>query len=373
MASILHLIETGGPGGAERVFLDVATQLKVGSLRNETAVGREGWLAEEARRLGLRPVILPAQGSLNFSYLAQLLALIRRHDVRVVVAHLFGAAVYSSIAGLLTRVPVISVLHGQSDVAVNERFAGLKRRIVGQGSRRVVFVSQALRDHLQSRLDLPPTKAVVIENGIDPVFREKGARTEMRAALGVSDDTFLIGSVGNVRPAKGYETLLQSAQIVCQQRPAVRFFIAGDTSGSGRLFPRLEELRDSLGLTDRVRFLGLRNDVSRMLAAFDLFVLSSDTEGFSLALVEAMASGRSIVATRSGGPETLVADGQTGLLVPPKDPTSLANAILSLVDDAPWRERLATAAQAAVTERFDSARMIGEYARLVESVMKPRS
>jgi glycosyltransferase involved in cell wall biosynthesis len=249
----------------------------------------------------------------------------------------------------------------------------LKRRIVGQGSRRVVFVSQALRDHLQSRLELPPAKAVVIENGIDPVFREKGARTQMRAALGVAADTFLIGSVGNVRPAKGYETLLRSAKIVCQQRPAVRFFIAGDTAGSGRLFPQLEELRDSLGLADRVRFLGLRNDVSGMLAAFDLFVLSSDTEGFSLALVEAMASGRSIVATRSGGPETLVADGRTGLLVPPKDPTSLANAILSLVDDAPLRGRLATAAQAAVTERFDSARMIGEYARLVESVMKPRS
>jgi glycosyltransferase involved in cell wall biosynthesis len=367
MSSILHLIETGGPGGAEKVFLDVATRLRVGELRNEVAVGREGWLAEEARRRGLQPAILPAQGSLNADYLKQLVRLIRRQDARVVIAHLFGAAVYGSLAGLLTGVPVISVLHGQSDIAERERFAALKRWIVARGSRHVVFVSQALRDFLQARLVLPADKATVIENGIDTAFMTPADGESVRTALDFPGGTFLVGSVGNVRPAKGYETLLRGAQIVRAQRPQVRFAIAGDTSGS--LYPQLERLRDSLGLSDTVRFLGLRRDVSQVLAALDLFVLSSDTEGFSLALVEAMASGRCVVATRSGGPEALVEHGRTGLLVPPRDPAALAQTIISLVDDAPRRAQLAAAARQAVTERFDNARMIGDYARLVSSVL----
>src|SRR6185437_16586733 len=364
MSSILHLIETGGPGGAEKVFLEIASRLQVDGLRNELAIGRDGgWLANEARGRGLPVEIVPAQGSLSVGYLRRLLELIRRRDVRVVIAHLFGAGVYGSLAGLLARVPVITVLHGQSDIASDERFAAAKRWILAKGSRRVVFVSQALQTHLQGRLELPQGKATVIENGIDTAFLTPSGDRSVRAELGITDDTFLIGAVGNVRRAKGYETLLRSAQIVCAQHPQVRFVVAGDTSGE--VFPQLEQLRDSLNLSDRVRFLGLRSDVGRVLAALDLYVLSSDTEGFSLSLVEAMASARGIVATRSGGPETLLADGHTGVLVPPRDPPALAHAILALIEDEPRRERLAAAARTAVTERFDSARMVGEYARLV--------
>lgn len=367
MGSILHLIETGGPGGAERVFLELAARLQVRDLRTEVAVGRDGWLADEARRRGLTPLILPAQGSLNVGYLKRLRDLIRRQDVRVVIAHLFGAAVYCSLAGLLTGVPVISVLHGQSDIASKERFAAVKRWIVARGSRRVVFVSQALQDDLQKRLALPAQKAAVIENGIDNAFLTPSADDGIRTSLQLPADTFLIGSVGNVRPAKGYETLLRSAQIVCAQCPQARFVVAGDTSGN--LFSQLERLRDSLGLTDKVRFLGLRRDVSAVLAALDLFVSSSDTEGFSLALVEAMATGRCIVATRSGGPETLLEHDRTGLLVPTRDPVALARAILLLVEDPSRRAQLAGAARKAVTQRFDIARMIADYARLVESLL----
>lgn len=367
MAAILHLIETGGPGGAERVCLEIASRLQVPGMHNEIAVGREGWLAKEARLRGFNPAVLPSQGSLNLPYLNQLVSLLRRHDVRVVIAHLFGAAVYASLAGLLAGVPVISVLHGQSDIAAQERFSRLKRWVVSMGSARIVFVSGALRDDLQLRLNLPVRKIAVIENGIASSFWRPTSGANVRAELEVQPSTVLIGSVGNIRPAKGYETLLQAAQIVCTRRPDVQFVVAGDTSGD--LFPRLEEMRASLGLSDHLRFLGSRDDIAQLLASLDIFVLSSDTEGFSLALVEAMVCRCAVIATRSGGPESLISHGQTGLLVPRSDPLALAQAILALVDDRAMRMQLAAGARGAITERFDSGRMVSDYTRLVCSLV----
>ena len=368
MGAVLHLIETGGPGGAESVFLELARGLNVNGLNNIAAVGRDGWLAQQVRHRGLEPVVLPAQGSLNFTYLGKLTGLKRQHDVRLVIAHLFGAAIYGSLASLITGVPVVSVLHGQSDVSNKERLAGLKHWILARGSARVVFVSDALRDELAPRLRLPAKKCVVIENGIDMSRYQGTEPANLRGSLGLPPTATLVGAVGNLRPAKNYETLLQAARTVCEHHPHVHFVIAGDTSGG--LLPQLSQLQTSLGLDRRVHFLGLRSDVPAVLNELDLYVLSSKTEGFSLALVEAMASGKAAIATRSGGPETIIESEQTGLLVPPQDPPAMAAAIERLLIDPDLRARLAAAARGAMTRRYSSERMIADYARLGASLAK---
>jgi glycosyltransferase involved in cell wall biosynthesis len=371
MGAVLHLIETGGPGGAESVFLELARGLNVNGLRNIAAVGRDGWLAGQARQRGLDTLIVPAQGSLNFGYLTTLTSLVRKQDVRLVIAHLFGAAIYSSLASLLTRVPVISVLHGQSDVSSSERLAGLKHWVLAHGSARVVFVSAALRDELAPRLHLPLQKCAVIENGIDMSRYRGAAAANLRTSLGLPADAVLVGAVGNLRPAKSYETLLRAAREVCEQHPRVHFVIAGDTSGG--LMPKLAELQGTLGLAGRLHFLGLRSDVPAILSELDVFVLSSKTEGFSLALVEALASGRAAVATRSGGPETIIEPEKTGLLVPPEDPAALAAALERVLTDEALRLRLAAAARTAMTQRFSSERMIADYEQLGRALTGRRS
>ncbi len=362
MPSILHLIETGGPGGAEHVFLELTSQLRVEPLRNIPLVGREGWLADRLRQRGLEPIVIPAQGSLNLTYLRRLVRVIRENDARLVVAHLFGAAVYASIASLLTRVPVVSILHGQSDVSGKERFAGIKRWLLAHGTATTVFVSSALKNDLQPRLRLPAERCAVIENGVDFSRYRPGISAGLRAELGLPSAAVLVGAVGNIRRAKGYETLLQAAQVVCASHPDTHFVIAGDTGGG--LFPELQRLLEKLALGGRVHFLGLRSDVPAVLADFDLYVLSSYTEGFSLALVEAMASGLPVIATRSGGPEQIVEEGRTGLLVPPRDAPALAAEIQHLLADEAIRTGLATAAREAVTQRFGSERMLSNYHRL---------
>lgn len=371
MPAILHLIETGGPGGAEHVFLELASRLRLEPLRNLAVVGRDGWLADRLRERGLAPIVISAQGSLNLRYLRRLVSLIKEHDARLVVAHLFGAAIYASLASLLTRVPTISILHGQSDISGSERFITAKRWLLARGSAATVFVSSALQNDLQPHLKFPPQRSVVIENGIDlSRYRDDGLSAGLRAALSLPPSAVLIGAIGNLRRAKGYETLLQAAQLVCGAHPDIHFVIAGDTNGG--LLPELERLRAELALSDRVHFLGLRSDVPAVLADLDLYVLSSYTEGFSLALVEAMASGLPVIATRSGGPERIIDADRTGLLVAPRDPQSLAARIQHLLADEALRKQLGAAAKEAVTQRFSSERMVSDYHRLAASLTASR-
>jgi glycosyltransferase involved in cell wall biosynthesis len=370
MSSVLHLIETGGPGGAESVFLELASRLRIDASRDLPVVSRDGWLAAQLRHRGLEPVILSGQGSLNLRYLQQLAQLIRANGTKLVIAHLFGAAVYASLAGLLTRTPVISILHGQSDISAGERFAGAKRWLLARGTARTVFVSAALQNDLHPLLKIPAHRCAVIENGIDMSRYSGVTPAGLRSALGLPGTAVLVGSIGNLRRAKGYETLLNAAQAVCAASPDIHFVIAGDTEGG--LFPELQQLRAQLSLADRVHFLGLRSDVAAILADVDLFVLSSHTEGFSLALVEAMASGRAVIATRSGGPERIINTPQAGILVPSGNPQALATEIRRLLADGTLRNQLAAAARAAVIERFSSERMVSDYRRLAAEVIAGR-
>lgn len=366
MTSILHLIETGGPGGAEKVFLELATNMKIPGHHSIAAVGRDGWLADQARSRGLNPLIFPSQGSVNLKYFNLIRKTARENNTRLIVAHLFGAAVYASMVGVVARIPVVSVLHGQSDIAKRERFSGLKRAVVAHGSRRVVFVSDGLKHDLQPILKLPESRCTVIENGIDMTKLLPPDGGKLKASLGLPAGALLIGAIGNLRRAKGYETLLQAAAVTCERLPGAHFIVAGDTSGG--LLLSLEELRHSLKLDGRFHFMGLRSDVPEILAGLDVFVSSSYTEGFSLALVEAMAAGKAAVATRSGGPERILAHERTGLLVPTRDAQALADAILRLADSS-LRNELGIAAKAAMTTRYSSARMLADYHALASTLL----
>lgn len=356
--NILNLIDTGGPGGAETVFLRVATGLSSGRFRSLAAVGRDDWLAARLRESGLEPLILPASGSLNLKYLRSLVRLIRDADIDLVLAHLYGSAVYASLAGMITRTPVVSVLHGQSDVNLEERFAAAKAAIVRRGSRKIVCVSENLRDEIARRLRLNPSRCAVIPNGVDVNVFRPGHDATLRTELGIPADTLLVGSIGNVRAPKAYDVLLRAASILVKQSPRVHFVIAGEISGA--LGQQILQLRQELGIEAYTTFLGLRSDIVTVLRNLDIFALSSRTEGFSIACVEAMACGIPVVATRSGGPQ-LILDDNTGILVEPNSPEDLARAIQKLAQSVSLRKQLSTAGPRRVNEHFSLGRMLAAY------------
>lgn len=365
MITVLNVIDTGGPGGAETVFLHTATRLDPTRFRSLAMISRDGWLAERVRECGLDPLIVSARGSFHVGYLRTLLATIRQHEVDVIAAHLYGSAIYASLAGLISGIPVVSILHGQSDVPQSARLAGLKAAVVRKGSRKAVFVSENLQKDLAARLRIPALRCRVIPNGVDTKVFLPGRDTSIRRELGLSEDTILVGAVGNIRRPKAYDVLLNAAAIVLGRTERVHFVIAGE--GSGALYDELMQLRSRLGIESRVTFLGLRTDVATVMRNFDIFALSSKTEGFSIACIEAMACGVPVVSTRSGGPEQILNE-RCGILVPVGNPGELAEAIYRLTLDRELRQSFGAAGTQRARDEFSLGRMLSRYEQLLSEL-----
>jgi glycosyltransferase involved in cell wall biosynthesis len=362
MITVLSIIDTGGPGGAETVFAQTTTRLDPRRFRSVAVVGGPGWLATRLNENGLDPHVVPAKGSFNIRYLTKLHRLARQSRADVIVAHLYGSAIYGSLLGRALSIPVISVLHGQTDVSSDGRLAALKRGIVKFGSHRVVFVSERLKGHLAPRLRLPAHQCVVIPNGVDTNAFHPCRDRSLREDLGLADETCLVGAIGNVRAPKAYDVLLQAAHILLGGSRRFHFVIAGDCSG--KLGEQLLQLRGTLGLDAHVTFLGLRPDVARILNNLDVFVLSSTTEGFSIACIEAMACGVPVIATRSGGPEEIL-EGCAGVLVPARDPDAIARAVEQVTASRDFAAALTAAATKRVHEEYSLAEMLSRYESLL--------
>ena len=365
--SVMHVIDTGGPGGAETVFLQMAAGLDPTRFRSVAVVGDNGWLPEQLKKRSLVPHILAAKGSFKAGYLLALRRLARQCKIDVIVAHLYGSAIYASLLGRLMGVPVVSVLHGQSDVAHSDRLALLRSGIVRAGSPKVVFVSEHLKDHLAPRLRLAESQCTVIPNGVDvQVYRPCRDRS-LRSELALANDVILVGAIGNIRAPKAYDVLLRAARILLDRSQRFHFIIAGDCSND--LGRELVDLSRSLGIEQRLSFLGLRADVARILNNLDVFVLSSHTEGFSIACLEAMACGIPVIATRSGGPEEIL-EGGAGILVPTGDPEAIAQAVDDLTSCKALAEALTAKALKRVQQQYSLRRMFSHYEALIESLIR---
>ena len=362
MKTILHIIDTTGPGGAETVFIDLATNLSQDKYRSIIVIRGKGWVYEELCRRGAQPILLDAKGSFNWRYLKSLTNLIRHEKVDLIQSHLLGSNVYCALAGLITRKPVIATFHGAVDVGNNERLMWLKFGAINIGASSIVAVSDSLRENIVSRTPLKSSKTTVIYNGINtPDFRQPPSNA-IRKKMGWNDNDFIIGSLGNIRPAKAYDILLQAAALLKDHTSHFRFVIAGQ--GKGKLYDSLLKLRDKLGLNESVHFLGFNDQPADFLSNLDLFLLSSSSEGFSIATIQAMAAGLPVVATRSGGPQEIITHKTNGWLVDPDDPQLIADTLEKLSTDQELKQRLAKAGQNHAINTFDVKNMINSYEKI---------
>ncbi|HSJ30225.1 MAG TPA: glycosyltransferase family 4 protein [Longimicrobiales bacterium] len=367
MPNVLHLINTAGPGGAETVFENIVRYLPRDRWRSVPVVRNEGWLPDRLREAGHEPVILGSRTRHDVAYYSALRSLIRERGIDLVHAHYFGPAVSAGLLGLLCGIPAVATLHGTGDLSPNESFRALKLAAVRRGVTRLIFVSAPLRDSYLPRLGIDRRRAVVIPNGVEPHFFRPTVSRAVRAEIGAGPEDFVIGSVGNIRHAKGYDLLLRAVAELIPELPHLRLVIAGD-DGAG-LKRDLDALSSHLRLSGRVHFLGFRPDVRDVLSALDLFVVSSRTEGFSIAAVQAMAAGLPVLATRSGGPEMILQDGMSGVLVGADSPTALADGIRRLYRDPEERRRLALTGRESAASRFTVEEQVRSYALIYEECL----
>jgi glycosyltransferase involved in cell wall biosynthesis len=362
------MIETGGTGGAETVYLDLVRQLDPTHWRHVAVLPTREWMYEQLVEFGVQPVLIPEDRTFDAVFFARMYRLIRRLGVDMIHGHLFGSAVRAALLSRTCGIPAIATLHGDTDLQPTERFKRLKLAIVNNGLKRVVFVSEALRQSFLSNVPLRGDFTTVIPNGIDASRFFSNSGSKFRVEFGIAPDQFVVGTVGTPRPAKGFDVLLDAARILKSRSGGYRFVVVGDlTFGRGA---ELFDGRAARGLTNDVIITGFRSDVPNALAAFDIYALTSRYEGFSLAVVEAMAAGLPVVATRCGGPEQILDDGVTGLLVENGSAEAIANAIERLRANADDRRRLGNAARNAVSERFTLEAQARAYERLYEECLE---
>jgi len=360
--TILHTIETGGPGGAETVLLNLVSHLDASRFQSLVLVPTKDWLYEQLQRLGVPTVVARSEAWYDLRLLSRMAKLARKMKADLIHSHLPDQNFYSCVAGWPIHRRVVVTYHGSQFLLGKQdaKSAG-KLWFVQRRASAVVAVSDHVKEMLINA-GFRKEKVVRVYNGIAYRRFAEPETGRLRTELGLHNGTRLVGMVANLRVSKGYAHFVRTAQLVAKQIPDVRFVAIGQTNDES--YGELLQLIRDLGLQDRFLLLGFRDDVPEILADLDAFVLSSTTEGFSIATIEAMAAAKPVVVTRSGGPEEIVVNGETGFLVPAADPAALAERVCQVLTDRALASDLGRRAQAIVRQKFTLEAMVSAYESL---------
>jgi glycosyltransferase involved in cell wall biosynthesis len=302
------------------------------------------WLGEQ----GI-PVHHLGRGRFDPRILGDLVALVRARGARILHVHGYAAADFGRLAARATGARL--VLHEHFADPRMPGYQALADRLLSPYTHGAIAVSGSTREFLVQKRFVPPERVRLIWNGAPldvfaPVRRERALA--LRRSLGLPDDALVFGTIGRLSTQKGHAFLLEAAARVLKSHAEARLLIVGD----GDLASELRERARGLGIDGQTLFAGHRTDVPELLGVLDVFCISSLYEGTPLALFEAMAAGKAIVSTSVDGCREVLRDGETGLLVPPKDAAALAGALERVIDGATLRKALGTRAREA-SQQYD--------------------
>jgi glycosyltransferase involved in cell wall biosynthesis len=350
-------------GGAERFVTGLATNMPRDRIEPWVCCTRRA--DEHAIRAlidaDVHYVCLGRRAKWDVHRLLPLLSLIRRERFDVVHSHLFGSNVWASLAGRACRVPVIIAHEHNWSYSGDRLRMWLDGHLISRFATCFVAVSDANRERMIKLEGVPADRIKVIPTGYVPHLGP--ANGDIRSELGLAPDARLIGVAAVMRKEKALEVMLDAHAMVLERIAQAHLVIAGD----GPCRPALEAQIARLGISANVHLLGRRYDVDQILKQVDLGALSSDWEGSPLFVFECRAARIPVVATAVGGVSELVQTGRTGLLVPPRDPRALADAIERVLADDALSERLAAEA-AKDLEQYEIASVARRFADLYEQL-----
>jgi glycosyltransferase involved in cell wall biosynthesis len=354
MIRVAYVVDHLHMGGAQRHLLQVAAGLDKEVYEPEiwSCAAAPGELAERFHSLGVPVHSFGIESTLisprTLAACRRVASQWRNRGIQIVHGYLFEGNLLGALAGRLARCPVV--------IASKRSLDRYKRRdhlvaawLTNYLAHRVTVNAEAVRDLIIEHERCPADKIINIPNGVPLGPAQDSTTTPAGSKHGLQ-----VGMVGRLGWKKGYEHALRAFAQVTQRHPESRLDIIGD----GDLREELPALARELGLADRVRFLGQRDDVAERMRGFDCYVLSSVIEGMPNALLEAMAQGCAAVTTSAGGSGEVVEDGKSGLVVPPGDADRLAEAISRVLQDPVFAQELGTAARERVFGRFSEPAML---------------
>jgi L-malate glycosyltransferase len=347
-------------GGSEMYALTVASGLD--SQRYDSvlcALDQGGALENEITGLGIPYFVMNRRPGIELGLMWRLYRLFRKAGVDVVHTHHFTQLFYSGLAAKLAGARLIHTEHCVQHL--DRRRLRVALRVLSLLCDRVIGIGGEVVRTLGGEIGIPAPKLELVRAGVN-VAAFGGLKSEARQALRLDEADRVAVIVARLSPEKNHRMLLAAFAAVVRRLPRARLLIVG--GGAEQADIQEEILR--LGLADHVRLLGVRRDVPRILAAADVFVLSSNEEGLPIAVLEAMAAAKPVVVTAVGELPLLVKEGETGRLSPPQDPPAFAAALLELLSDEALAIRMGASGRQLVEQQYSLASMIETHERLYD-------
>jgi glycosyltransferase involved in cell wall biosynthesis len=372
-ATRVLLVSSRATGGIARHVIALLVGLRESGCQVAVACEADSLVADTARDRSLPVYGITAYAGASpvraGAGAIQLTTAINGFQPQIVHTHSFNAGLIGALSTYLRHpARLVVTIHNYPPVragAVSLTTRGAVRLMLSRAAR-VVTVSDALRRDLLRLRPQASAKSLIIPNGVDTQAGPSVSPGETRRSLGTPTDVPLVGMVARLAPQKGVREFLHASRLLCSRHPTVRAVLVG----SGPLWEEAERLHAELGLGDRLLLVGEVPSAREIMAALDVLVVSSISEGSSVVAMEAMALSKPVVATSVGGIPEVVADGETGLLVPPGDPAALAEAVLGLLADPERAGNMGARGRARAVERFDVRTMIARTRDLYGDVMR---
>ncbi len=349
--------------GGQRQSFFLARELQRKTYAFQFCVQPHSPLYEKAMQAHLPVVSLKMRNEMDVMAILQLARTMKRHNCQLAHFHDAHATTVGSAAASLAKVPLRVISRRVDFPLKNHYFSRLKYR---KNIDLIIAISEGVKKVLIEG-GVRPEVIKVIPSGIDySLFKEAGSCDYLRNERSFKEEDFLVGVVAHLADHKGHRYLIEATRILKEKAPSIKVIIVGE----GPLRMELSNLVKDIHVEDMVFFLGFREDIPQILASLDLFVLSSKMEGLGSSILDAMASSLPVVATNVGGIPEVVTDGETGLLVPPKDPSVLAEAILRLYNDRELAKRLGQRGYEVAHQKFSAEVMALKIIREYECLAK---
>ncbi len=371
MRTVLFLGTRLGIGGAEQIWAKLLTRLDRNRFRPLLGCLYDpGVLGENLKQSGVTVYSDLAAHRWDLRILPRLLSLLRREhvDLLYIINQPFSQF-WGTLCGKLAGTPVlITSIHSTGKISRVHRRLWINQ-LTFPFMDRVTALSETHKTYLAEQEGIDPKKIEIIPNGIEvDRFASAEARNGLRSSFGIENGEPIVGIVAMLRPEKSHDIFLQAAGKILRKNPKAHFLVVGD----GPERPRLEMLTQKLNLSSRVHFVGARNDVPEIISLFDVGVLSSQpvVETLSVSVLEYMASGKPVVATRVGSLPEIVEEARSGFLVEPGDAESLADRILQLLDDQQLARQMGARGHERVAREYTVEQMVKKTEDLFERLLK---
>jgi len=371
--TVCHVIHALGVGGAE-VLVDQMVRLLGDEFRCVVAVLDEiGEIGQRLQREGFVVEHLHRQPGIDRGCAQRLREFADREGAKILHAHQYTPFFQAMLSrGLLGRRPVVFTEHGRHFPDLPSRKRAVVNRLMLRSCDRLIGCGGAVRQALIDNEGLPESRIEVIYNGVDLKALSKpssNARARIRTEFGCKATNFVAVLVARLHELKDHQTALRAIDQARKSIPGLRLLLVGEGDQRAAISQTIRDRR----LQGTVTLAGTRKDIADLLAASDVFLMSSISEGIPLTVIEAMAAHRPVVATAVGGLPELVEHGVTGFLAPPRDYAALAAALIWLHEDRQLRESMAERAAQQAAEKFSLDGMLNSYRKVYREVLTPNS